>query len=80
MKRCFTCKRNKPLILFGNNKRKYQIASDKGKLINCRLCSCKYFIKNNGELVEFNYNTNKFNMVKHKVSLINIIKYYLNIK
>jgi len=79
MKRCFTCRKNKPLLLFGTNKRKYQIASDKGKMINCRLCETKRFINNKGEIIKFNYNINKFNIVNNKPTLINITKMYLNI-
>jgi hypothetical protein len=78
MKRCFTCKKNKPLILFGTNKRKYQISSDKGKLINCRLCETKKFIRNKGNIVKFNYKTNRFDIVKKGLSIINVIKRYLN--
>ena len=77
MKRCFTCHRLKPLIWFKINKRKYQLKSDKGRAVNCRLCNVKRLIKQNGEVLKYNYVTNKYDAVTIKINLINIIKYYL---
>ena len=77
MKRCFTCKRLKPLIWFKINNRKYHIKTDKGRAVNCRLCNVKRLIKQNGEVLKYNYVTNKYDAVTIKTNLINIIKYYL---
>lgn len=77
MKRCFTCHRLKPLIWFKINNRKYHIKSDKGRAVNCRLCNVKRLIKQNGEVIKYNYVTNKYDAVAIKTNLINIIKYYL---
>ena len=77
MKRCFTCHRLKPLILFKINHRKYQLKSDKGRAVNCRLCNVKRLIKQNGEVLKYNYVTNKYDAVTIKTNLINLIKYYL---
>ena len=77
MKRCFTCKRLKPLIWFKINNRKYQLKSDKGRAVNCRLCNVKRLIKQDGEVIKYNYVTNKYDAIKIKTNLINIIKYYL---
>ena len=77
MKRCFTCHRLKPLIWFKINNRKYQLKSDKGRAVNCRLCNVKRLIKQNGEVIKYNYETNKYEPIKIKTNLINIIKYYL---
>ena len=76
MKRCFTCKRLKPLIWFKINHRKYKIKSDKGRAVNCRLCNVKRLIKQDGEVLKYNYETNKYDAVTIKINLINIIKYY----
>ena len=77
MKRCFTCNRLKPLILFKINNRKYQLKTDKGRAVNCRLCNVKRLIKQNGEVIKYNFETNKYDAVTIKTNLINIIKYYL---
>ena len=76
MKRCFTCNRLKPLIWFKINRRKYKIKSDKGRAVNCRLCNVKRLIKQNGEVLKYNYVTNKYDVVRIKKDLIRIIKYY----
>jgi hypothetical protein len=77
MKRCFTCKRLKPLIWFKINKRKYQLKSDKGRAVDCRLCNVKRLLKQNGEVLKYNYVTNKYDAITIKINLIKIIKYYL---
>lgn len=77
MKRCFTCKRLKPLIWFKINKRKYQLKSDKGRAVDCRLCNVKRLLKQNGLVLKYNYVTNKYDAIKIKINIINIIKYYL---
>lgn len=77
MKRCFTCKRLKPLIWFKINNRKYQLKSDKCRAVNCRLCNVKRLIKQDGQIIKYNYETNKYEPITIKTNLINIIKYYL---
>ena len=77
MKRCFTCNRLKPLIWFKINNRKYKIKTDKGRAVNCRLCNVKRLIKQNGEVIKYNFETNKYDAITIKTNLINIIKYYL---
>lgn len=76
MKRCFTCHRLKPLIFFKINNRKYQLKSDKGRAVNCRLCNVKRLIKQDGEVIKYNYAINKYDAVTIKINLINIIKHY----
>lgn len=76
MKRCFTCHRLKPLVWFKINNRKYQLKSDKGRAVNCRLCNVKRLIKQNGEVIKYNYVTNKYDAFTIKPNLINIIKHY----
>lgn len=75
-KRCFTCQKNKLLIFFKKNNMRYQIPSDKGRMINCRWCETKNFIKNEGRVVRFNFKAGRFHIEKTKVNLINIIKNY----
>lgn len=77
MKTCFTCKRKKPLFLFKKNRMKYQLKSDFGRVVECRLCTVKRFINQKGKIVKYNWNIKKFEVVKSKLNLINIIKEYL---
>lgn len=77
-KRCFTCKKLKLLFQFHKNHRSYQLPSDKGRVVDCRLCTCKRFIKQNGETIKYNSETKKYDTIVKKVSIINIIKEYLN--
>ncbi len=76
LKRCFTCKRLKPLIWFKINHRTYQLPSDKGRVVDCRLCSVKRFINQDGEIIKYNPSTNKYDTINLKVNLWNIIKLY----
>lgn len=64
--------------MYKQNKMKYQIKNNKGKLTECRLCSVKRLIKQKGKVVIYNYNTSKFEVKQVKINLLNIIKYYLN--
>lgn len=75
-KKCFTCNKNKPLILYKPNKMKYLLPTDKGVLVNCRLCECKKIIKFNSNVVRYNFNIRKFEIVHIKPTLINLIKEY----
>lgn len=76
MKKCFTCKRNKPLFLFYKNRVKHKLPTDKGVTVNCRLCETKKFIKNKGSIVRYNFIKKHFQVLQLKVNLINIIKIY----
>lgn len=76
MKKCFKCQKNKPLFLFANNHMKYQIPSDRGKLIECRLCSVKRIIIQQGNVVRYNNQTKRFGIVYIKPTIINLIKEY----
>ena len=77
MKQCFTCKRKKPLIFYKKNRMKYQLKSDHGRVVECRLCTVKRFIKRQGKIVKYNFDTKKFELLTMKVNLINILKQYL---
>lgn len=76
-KRCFTCKKIYPLFLFHKNRMKYQLPSDKKRLVNCRFCEIKYLIKKEGYVVRYNFTTNKMVMVQIDLTLKNIIKEFL---
>lgn len=76
-KRCFSCNRLKPLILFKTNNRIYQLKSDKGKVVDCRLCTIKRFINQKGTYLQFNTTINKYDTIIEIVSLKAIIKNYL---
>ncbi len=76
MKRCFTCKRVKPLFMFGKNRMKYQIKSDMGRLIDCRLCTIKRIYKQDGNYIAYNFTTKRFDSAYIKPTLINLIKQY----
>jgi hypothetical protein len=75
IKRCFSCNRLKPLIWFKINPRKYQLKTDRGKSVNCRLCNVKRLIRQ-GEVIKHNPLTNKYDTVKMKINLLNLLKYY----
>lgn len=77
MKTCFTCCIKKPLFLFHLNAMKYQVKSNQGKSIECRLCTVKRFIRQKGHIIKFNFTTKKFELLHFKVNLLNIIKTYL---
>lgn len=76
IKRCFGCNKLKPLFWFKVNQRKYQLKSDKGRAVDCRLCGVKRLIKQKGEVIKYNPATNKYNSIKLKVNLLNILKTY----
>ena len=48
MKRCFTCKRTYPLFMYHKDDSKYQLKSNKGKCVECRLCVLKRIKKDKG--------------------------------
>lgn len=75
-KRCFTCNRLKPLFLFSKNRRNYKLKSDKGKLVNCRLCETIYFMREKGEVVRYNFVKNKFNINKGLYNVNTILQTY----
>lgn len=77
MKQCFKCLRKKPLFLFKANRMKYQIKSDMGKRVECRLCSVKRFIYQNGKIVKYNPKTKKFELITLTVNIKNIILQYI---
>jgi len=76
IKRCFGCNKLKPLFWFKVNTRKYQLKSDKGRAVDCRLCGVKRLIKQKGEVIKYNPATNKYDSIKLKVNLLNILKTY----
>ena len=57
---------------------KYQIKSDKGRLIDCRICTCRRFIKQDGNICKYNFTNKKFEILTLKINLNNIIKQFLN--
>jgi hypothetical protein len=57
---------------------KYVIKSDKGKLIECRICTVKRFIREEGKIVKYNFITKKFEVITLKINLKNIINQFLN--
>lgn len=77
MKSCFTCKHKKPLFLFKKNKMKYQLKSDFGRCVECRLCSVKRLIKQKGKVIKYNFNVKKMEIVNIKLNFKNIILEYI---
>jgi hypothetical protein len=73
-KRCFTCNRKYPLILFNKNNVKYQIPSDKGRLTNCRFCTVKELYKYEGRVVRYNFERNKPQVISIELKIKNILK------
>lgn len=65
------------MFLYHKDTMKYQLKSNKGKVVECRLCRVKRFIRQKGEVVNYNLNTKKFEVIRLKLNFINIIKRYL---
>ena len=65
-------------MLFGINQMKYQVASAKGRLIDCRLCNVKRIIKQNGSVIKYNFEIKKFEVVYIKPTILNYIKEYFS--
>jgi hypothetical protein len=57
---------------------KYQIKSDKSRAVECRLCTCKRFIRQEGSIVKYNFDIKKFEVIQLKVNRKNIINQFLN--
>ena len=62
-KRCFSCKKFKPLNSFTPNKRKYQLKADKGRCLVCYSCTKKR-ITENMSAISFNFETNKYDIIR----------------
>ena len=73
-KKCFTCKVKYPLILFGKNTTKYSLPSDLGRLVECRFCCVKRFLKQEGKVVVYDPVTRKFSIKQYEVNLKTIFK------
>ena len=77
-KACMACRKNKLLFLFGINHTSYSIASSKGRCVECRKCTAKRFIKQQGSIIELV--NGKHGVVSYDVNLMNILKIYLQVK
>lgn len=75
-KRCFKCNRLKPLFLFSKNRRNYQLKSDKGRLVNCRLCETIHFMHEKGKVVRYDFVSKKFNINKGLYNVNTILQTY----
>lgn len=68
MKKCFGCKLNLPLLFYRKSTSTYQRPSDKGRLIECRLCRLKRTLKGSVIIKENNkfkvVNLTKFEAIK----------------
>ena len=76
-KRCFTCKIKYPLILFKKNTTKYSLPSDLGRLVECRFCCVKRFLKQKGKVVVYDPVTRKFSIKQYKVTILAVIKRFV---
>lgn len=70
-KYCISCGKNKPLFLYHRDDSKYQIKSNNGKCIQCRLCSFKRAYKDKGLMSRID---GKFQFVP--MTRLEIIKYF----
>ena len=61
--KCFTCKIDKPLEKFADNRRTYQTKSSKGKCLVCKLCSFQDALNTLG-VVRFDFIDNAFKVIK----------------
>jgi len=60
-KACYTCNIKWPLFMFKTDRRKFQLKIALGKVRNCKICSHK---ESRHEVVRYNFNINKFEIVK----------------
>lgn len=63
MKNCFLCKELLPLEEFDVDNRKYQLKADMGTCKVCKKCELERAIRDLST-VKFNYETNKFEVIK----------------
>jgi len=63
--RCFTCKTEKPLSKYKDNKRHYQIKANKGKCIVCKLCSFQKAL-NELSVIRYNFEEKRFDIIRFK--------------
>jgi hypothetical protein len=64
-KRCFECRQVKQLTEFSINRRKYCLPSDKGTNICCIECNINR-AKRQMSAVQFNFDTNKYEIINFK--------------
>ena len=79
MKKCFGCKFKKPLFLFYKNRMKYQLKSDFGRTVECRMCTTKRFVRQKGKVVKYDFNIKKFQVTESRVTIWTIIKEYFRL-
>jgi len=72
-KYCFTCGKRLPLIMYHTDDSKYQIKSNNGKTIECRICTYKRAKSQGGLMSRIN---GKFEFVP--MSKIEILKYVVS--
>jgi hypothetical protein len=68
-KYCISCGKNRPMFLYHKDDSKYQIKSNNGKCIECKICTYKRANRNGGLMQRIE---EKFTFVK--MSKIEIIK------
>jgi len=71
-KKCHTCKRKFPLILYKVNTAVYQRQSDYGMCINCRVCSYKLALRQGGWMQRIEGKFKFVNATKKEI----MIKYF----
>ena len=69
-KYCISCGKNRPMWLYHKDDSKYQIKSNNGKCVECKICSYKRAKRDGGLMSRVD---GKFTFVK--MSKIEIIKY-----
>lgn len=60
--------------MFRRNRMKYSLPSDKGRTVECRCCTVNRFVKQQGEVVKYNFEIRKFQVIKQEVNIKNILK------
>jgi hypothetical protein len=78
MKNCFLCKELLSLEEFDVDNRKYQLKADMGTCKVCRKCELERAIRDLST-VKFNYETNKFEVIKFE-NEDEVREYYTNNK
>jgi hypothetical protein len=63
--KCFRCKIEKPLNKYKDNNRHYQIKSNKGKCMVCKLCSFQKAL-NELSVIRYNFEEKRFDIIEFK--------------
>lgn len=78
LKRCYKCGWNYPLFLYKKDRRKFQLKVAKGRVHECRFCTANRYTQ--GTVMRYNFETNKFDSIIVKPTILTWIKLFIGWK